>query len=90
MPKVALSNGLELTSEEIQRAEYYPPHSLDSYGCHFGGAEMRACPYLFIQTAESAERIGGAEAEKDAELLERVGVKVVRHATARASVKTTS
>jgi hypothetical protein len=79
MPSVVLSTGLVLELSVVERVEFYPEHSLDGYGCVFGGPEMRACPYLFVQTNETTARIDGAAAERDALLLEYSGVHVIRH-----------
>ncbi len=79
MPEIRLSTGTLLRSEHIRRAEYYPKNSLDNYGCHFGGPEMRDCPFLFIQTEAGSERVSGAESASDANRLEEAGVRVIRH-----------
>ena len=79
MPEIKLSTGAIIRSEEIERAEFYPENSLDSYGCHFGGKDMRECPYLYVGTTHSAERIRGFGAEVDALHLERAGIRVIRH-----------
>ena len=79
MPSIRLSGGTLIKSENIERAEYYPKDSLNTYGCHFGGPEMRDCPFPFIQLRDGAQRVEGDEAGRDAEALEKAGVRVIRH-----------
>jgi hypothetical protein len=79
MPDVELSTGTVIRTENVSRAEFYPKDALRDYGCHFGGPEMRDCPFLFIEMRDGAQRVEGSEAETDAEALERAGVAVIRH-----------
>jgi hypothetical protein len=79
MPELVLSTGKAIRTEDIDRAEYYATNSLNSYGCHFGGPEMRQCPFLFLQLKETTERVSGEQADADAIALERFGVRIIRH-----------
>lgn len=79
MPNIELSTGLSIRPEHIERAEYYPPEAFRQYGCHFGGPEMRDCPFLFIQMRNGMERISGSHAAEDAQALEDAGIRVIRH-----------
>lgn len=79
MPPIALSNGTLVHSENIEKAEFYPVDSLANYGCHFGGPEMRDCPFLFIQMHDGVTRVNGERASSDAQLLEQAGIPVIRH-----------
>ena len=80
MCEFVLSTGNVIHTEDIERAEYYSKNSLDRYGCHFGGPDMRrSCPFLFLQLRDKTLRVTGEAAEKDALALESAGTRVIRH-----------
>ena len=79
MSRLVFSSGLVLQSDEIESAELYPEQWLDNYGFSFGLPEVTACPYLFIRTVETTERVAGLQALADAAMLEAVGIHVRRH-----------
>lgn len=78
MSSIVLSNGTEIDAEDVERIEYYPKDSFAQFGCHFGGAEMRVCPFLSVQLTSRRLHIVGENAEHDAEILERAGLKLIR------------
>jgi hypothetical protein len=78
LPAILLSDGTEIQSEDVEKAEYYPDNAFADFGCHFGGSEMRACPFLFLQLKNGCVRIDGEMSAGDAKRLEDAGLQVNR------------
>jgi hypothetical protein len=75
---IVLSDGTEVRPDDVEHAEYYPKDAFSQFGCHFGGPDVRECPFLALKLRERVVRITGSGAENDAQKLEQAGVIIKR------------
>ena len=78
MPELVLSGGLMVQSEKVRYAEYYPCGSLRTESFINGLPNQHEQDFLFIRLSDDIVRVRGHSAERDANALEKVGVRVYR------------
>jgi hypothetical protein len=76
--RITLSNGTTISSESIERAEFYDMEAFAESGCSFRALATKQLPLLFIQLQDGCERISGAAALSDLRVLEAANVYVIR------------
>ena len=76
--QVHLSTGAIISSDIVEKAEFYSEDALNVYGCNFHRATGAKTPFLVISLKDGCERVFGPDAARDAELLETVNIRVER------------
>ena len=76
--EIRLSNGIIISSEDVEKAEYYGEGAFEGSGCNIRRVVNTQLPFLFIQLTELTVRILGHDAERDVKLLEDASVRIIQ------------